>query len=143
VTASIDSRLSSMYDQVLAFRATVNAGTSVVSTAAENVYQVVTSTRTYCEAKKNTPGLAEALRRYFFTLGVDFNPGSEWSAVRVPMDALVTWLQGNLPKDASGRPVFNQFNAVSGELEPFSITISGANKTTLLSRLDALLAAFV
>lgn len=141
VAESLDAALSQMLDQVQAFRAEVAAANSVSSLTARSIYQVIAAARRYALDLIDTPGLAEAYMRRFTNL-TGFNPGAEWATAQGELTQTIVWLQGALPKDTNGRPVFDSFNPTTGELTDYQIPLSSGAKTALLTRLDALLAVF-
>lgn len=142
VASTIDGALSQMLDQAQSFRAAVNAESQADTARVRQVYMSLTSTRRFVEQKKTTAGLAESYKRSFAHLGEQFDPAAEWATSKAALDTLIIWLQANLPKDASGRPVFERFATSTGELESFVIPIAGAGKAALLANLDAMLATF-
>lgn len=143
VVETIDSTLSNMLDQLQAWRERIDASSNTDSGDAQARYQEIVAVKVFVDGKKNTPGLAEAYERRFTNLGTTFNAAAEWVAALNAINDFVTWFQTNWPeKTASGRPSYLAWNATTGEHQTFQIPLTGTAKTTLLARLDAILAAF-
>lgn len=144
VAEQIDQLTASAVALTSAWRASVNSGAAVDSLQAEAVYQSLVSLRAYVQANGGVSGLAEAYRRRFPGLPVNFNPATEWVGANTAIVNFGAWFQANWPERTAGnKPAFVQFNASNGVLEKFTINLGASARTALVGLLDAVLAAFV
>jgi hypothetical protein len=142
VARRMNNALKVAYDRATDWRVEVAAG-SLNSFTTRETYQALALARQTTVSGLSVAGLAEAYRRMYPTLPVDFNPSTAWDEAETPVSALLAFVRNNWPhRDASGRPVFEAADPVSGELKPLSVAINAGTRTALLSRIDAVLAAF-
>lgn len=142
VAEQIDGQVSSALAQTLQWRNSVNATGNVQSMEAESVYQSLLALRAYVQERKTVPGLEQAYLRRFPTLG-SFDPSAEWNAALLAIDNFASWFQANWPeRTASNKPAFTAFSVGTGELQQFTVTLGAAARAALVSRLDAVMAAF-
>lgn len=142
VAGELDSMVSTMLDQMQAWRGRISANSASTGSEARDNYQRITAVRAYVAAKvaANPSGIAAAYQRRFPSL-VNFNPATEWATSKTAIDAFVVWFKGAWPKDASGRPVFQVYGG-DDQLGEMTVPLTGGAKTTALANIDAVLATF-
>lgn len=143
VALQIDQQVGSVLALVLQWRTDVNANGMLNSLQAKNAYQALTALHAYVGERGAVPGLAQAYQFLFPSIGA-FNPGAEWNAARLAIEDFVGWFQNGWPeKSPGGKPALDQFQpGPAGQLSQFSHNLTAPQKTTLLGKLDAVLAAF-
>lgn len=144
VAESIDGALSNMVDRVSAYRNNVLASNSVSSLETREIYQLLAATRRYVEtsiASVDAQSLVQAYVRRF-PGQQNINLGAEWATAYNELGQTIQWFQSALPKDANGRPSFDQFNPSTGELQAWQIPLTDVAKSALIGRLNAIMAAF-
>lgn len=143
VAEQIDQLTASAIALASAWRTSINSGAALDSLQAEGVYQALVSLRAYVQANKTVPGLGGAYLRRFPGLSGEFDPNTEWAAANTAIVNFGQWFAANWPeRSASNKPAFVQFTASTGVLEKFTINLGAAARSTLVSLLDAVLAAF-
>ena len=141
IAAQIDGQLSRTLARLTAWRSTIEATSMVDSLEAQDRYQSIAASVVLVDAKKDTTGLAETYQRRFPAIGAA-DLASEWIAARTAMVAFLTWMQGNWPeRTGTNKPAFLEFGP-TGELRKFTISLPAPARTSLLARIDAVLAAF-
>lgn len=142
VAEELDAMLSTMLDQLQAWRARINVNSGTSASEAHDNYQRVTAVRAYVAAKvaANPTGITAAYQRRFSNLA-GFNPATEWAVSKAAIDAFVSWFQGAWPKTADGYPSFHAYGG-DGQFVERTVPLTGAAKTTVLANIDAVLATF-
>jgi hypothetical protein len=141
IARQIDAMVSAAIDRLQSWRAEV-ASSSLQGYSSREAYQQLISARNYVNSKGSAPGLAEAYKRMFNSLPVEFNPVTEWNASAAAIVSFATWFQANWPqKTAAGHPAFESF-AANGEIQQLMLTLTNAQRTSLLAQIDGVLATF-
>lgn len=140
---TIDATVSAMLEQIVAWRTRIAVNSATDSGDAQARYQECVAVRAFVESKKASPGLAEAYRRRFSSLPPDFDATAAWAEAAGALAAFALWFQQNWPeKTATGKPAYLQWDTLTGQHTTFTVPLTGGAKGAVLSRLDAVIAAF-
>lgn len=143
IVSDIASRTASLKSEYVAWRAGINAANAITGLRTAANYQMMASYRTFMVAAvgANASLIAAAyIRRNPALTG--FDPAARWAELLTAIDAFLDWFAASWPEvTASGKPAFQQRDAVTKELLDLSIALTAGPKATLLARLDAIIAA--
>lgn len=138
--------IRTMVQTVTAWRAQINSTSLIAASDAVGNYQTIAALKQSITTAQAVPGIGAAIIA-LYAPGNGFVLATEATNVKAQIDAFVTAFQGFWPKvttgPATGSPSFNAYDIVTKQLISFNVTLDAATKTTVLARLDALLAAFV
>jgi hypothetical protein len=143
VAVEIDGQASATLDQLESWRVRIAAGGDVSGSEAHANYQRLTALRTFMAAKiaADPVGITDAYHRHFTDLG-PFDPVAEEAVSRAAIDSFKTWFQTNWPKTTQGWPAFAAYGS-TGELVDLAVPLTTNQRNTVISRIDAVLAAFL
>jgi hypothetical protein len=140
VAQALNGQIRQLVNRFATWRASINTTGLVGSSDALENYSQAIALRRNMTSWQGTTGLAAAIQRLYNQ--PSFDPATEGATVKSALDSFVTWFQTNWPKTAGGFPAFHSYDAVTGDITDFTITLAAAQKTAVLARIDAVLATF-
>lgn len=138
VADAIDSQLITLKTQAKDIRERVVLKSGLPSTSLRELILALIETQRFIGSMADLKGLSGEFARRYPDIDKAFDFPTEWAATAKEIANVLNWCRA-LYAAVDGQPVFERFNAKTGELETYPIKFDTAAATDFVAGLDALL----